>query len=271
MTATPAKTVAASTTTPAQGRRRTTAAASGKKRQTTTATPAAAVETAKAIDTAAAAGFSLPDLDAAAVAPQQPALSYKLAFGDTQRWYCSRDNGASSEPTASAAVAGAIVDLSLQISPAHHREGHDYRLRLAFLQTNGELAELNLNAVSASPTGSNYITSPARSLTGALLTISDTEDDMHAFCQGARFSIRKGQGRGVFIETDIAAAGRWIAMSGALATLRVAKEPERFCEQITLLKNRFRSCGLLLSTPAVLRATPPEDAETSASGSASTR
>ena len=86
---------------------------------------------------------------------------------------------------------------------------------------------------------------------------------MQAFCHGARFSIRKGQGRGVFVETDIAAAGRWIAMSGALATLRVAKEPERFCEQITLLKSRFRSCGLLLSTPAVLRAmataaAPPE-------------
>ena len=83
---------------------------------------------------------------------------------------------------------------------------------------------------------------------------------MQAFCHGARFSIRKGDGRGVFVETDIAATGRWIAMSGAITTLRVAKEPERFCEQITLLKSRFRSCGLMLSTPAVLRAMPTDEA-----------
>jgi hypothetical protein len=215
--------------------------------------------------TSPAAAPQLPDLDSPAVCPQRPALSYKIAFGDTQRWYCSRDSGASTEPSTSAAVAGVVLDLTLQISPAHQRDGHDYRLRLAFQQSSGELAELNLNAASSSPSGSLYITSPARSLTGALLAISDTEDDMQAFCRGARFSIRKGHGRGVFIETDIANAGRWIAMSGALTTLRVAKDPERFCEQITLLKSRFRTCGLMLGTPAVLYALPPEGAAAVAS------
>lgn len=240
MTTTPTATSTTSTSGPAATQRRAKGSSSIKKQQAT--------------------ALCLPDLDAAAVAPQQPAISYKIAFGDSQRWYCSRDNGTSCEPTESAAVAGAAVDLSLQISAAHHRDGHDYRLRLAFLQSNGELGELNLNGVSSNPAIGAYVTSPARSLVGALLTISDTEDDMHAFCNGARFSIRKGQGRGVFVETDIAAAGRWISMSGALATLRVAKEPERFCEQVNLLKNRFRACGLMLSTPAVLHALPGENA-----------
>ena len=207
----------------------------------------------------AAAAHPLPDLDAPAFSPQQPVVSYKLAFGDTSRWYSSRDGGHSSEPTASGAIAGAVLDLALQISPAHHRGGDDYRLRLAFLSTDGELAELNLNAVSLNPDGSPYITSPARSLTGALLAISDAEEDMRAFCQGARFSIRKGSGRGVFCETDIAITGRWLAMSGALATLRVAKEPHAFCHQLSAIKQRFRSCGLLLSGPAVLHTVPNLD------------
>lgn len=238
---------------------------------TTTTTSTKSSSRRRAAKTSPAAAPQLPDLNSPAISPQQPALSYKIAFGDTQRWYCSRDSGASTEPTTSAAVAGVVLDLTLQISPAHERDGHDYRLRLAFQQSSGELAELNLNAVSSSPSDSIYITSPARSLTGALLAISDTEDDMQAFCHGARFSIRKGHGRGVFVETDIAAAGRWIAMSGALTTLRVAKEPERFCEQITLLKSRFRSCGLMLSTPAVLSAMPLKGAAAVASIAASSR
>jgi hypothetical protein len=232
---------------------------------TTTTTSTKSSSRRRAAKTSPAAAPQLPDLNSPAISPQQPALSYKIAFGDTQRWYCSRDSGASTEPTTSAAVAGVVLDLTLQISPAHQRDGHDYRLRLAFQQSSGELAELNLNAVSSSPSDSLYITSPARSLTGALLAISDTEDDMQAFCHGARFSIRKGHGRGVFVETDIADAGRWIAISGAITTLRVAKEPERFCEQITLLKSRFRSCGLMLSTPAVLSTVPLKGASDMAS------
>lgn len=216
------------------------------------AAAATAAASALAARIPASAPLPLPDLDAPAFSPQQPAISYKLAFGDPSRWYCSRDGGLSTEPTASAAIAGAVIDLALQISPAHHRDGDDFRLRLAFLSPDGELAELNLNAVSLNPDGSPYITSPARSLAGALIAISDTEEDMRAFCQGARFSIRKGNGRGVFCETDIAVSGRWLAMSGALATLRIAKEPHLFCQQLTAIKHRFQSAGFLLAGPAVL-------------------
>ena len=213
-----------------------------------TTSPAAAV-TSRSPATLA---FPLPELDAPAVTPHQPAASYKLAFGDASRWYCSRDGGQTIAPTASNAIAGGVIDLALQISPAHYRAGDDYRLRLAFVDSSGELSELNLNVISAGPDGTASITSPARSLTGALLTISETEDDMRAFSAGARFSIRKGQGRGVFIETDIAVCGRWLAMSGALPTLRVAKDPENFCLQIHAIKRRFRSCSLMFGGPAVV-------------------
>lgn len=198
------------------------------------------------------APISLPPLDAPALSPQQPSLSYKLAFADTSCWYCSSDGGHSSTATASAAIAGTVLDLALQITPARHRDGEDVRLRLAFLNGDGVLAELNLNAVSIDASGAAYITSPARSLAGALLTISDNEDDRRAFCAGARFSIRKGQGRGVFVETDIAVDGRWLAMSGAIATLRIDKAPDRFCQQLIAIKQRFRADGLLLAGPAVL-------------------
>lgn len=196
--------------------------------------------------------FPLPDLDAPAFSPLQPAVSYKLAFGDTSQFHCSTDGGKTTAPSSSAAIAGAVIDIALQISPAHNRDGNDYRLRLAFIEPSGLMAELNLNAVSIAADGSTYITSPARSLTGALLAITDADDDIRTFCEGARFSIRKGSGRGLFIETDIAVSGRWLAMSGALATLRVAKDPLHFCQQLSAIKERFRSIGLLLPGAAVL-------------------
>ncbi|QNI71987.1 hypothetical protein [Cyanobium sp. NS01] len=201
--------------------------------------------------------LQLPDLDAPALNPSQPAASYKLAFGDTRCWHVSRDAGLSKEATGSAAVAGAVVDLTLQISAAQQRSGEDFRLRLAFWSTDHELAELNLNAVSPAADGSLHITSPARSLAGALLTISDADEDMRAFCGGARFSIRQGRGRGVFVETDIALDGRWLAMSGAYATLRSATHPEAFSDQLIDIKARFRNAGLLLPGPAVLRSSTP--------------
>jgi hypothetical protein len=246
--------------------RKTTPATQGTSE--TTGIASAAVEGTTAVAAAFTAGipaalaFQLPDLDAPAVSLHQPAASYKIAFGDTNRWYCSRDGGNTITPTATGAIAGAVIDLALQISPAHQREGDDYRLRLAFLDSSGELAELNLNSVSHNPEGTAYITSPARSLAGALLAISEADEDMRAFCNGARFSIRKGQGRGVFIETDIAVSDRWLAMSGAFATLRVAKDPETFRHQIEAIKRRFRACGLMLSGPAVLDLAQADDSST---------
>lgn len=242
----------ATTTTKPASKRRSKAATSDNPTSTPDNNSAVATAVALASRIPASPSFSLPDLDAPALSPLHPAISYKLAFGDTSQFHCSTDGGKTTAPSSSAAVAGAVIDIALQISQAHNRDGDDYRLRLAFMEPSGLLAELNLNAVSIAADGSTYITSPARSLTGALLAITDADDDIRAFCEGARFSIRKGSGRGVFIETDIAISGRWLAMSGALATLRVAKDPLRFCQQLSGIKERFRSIGLLLPSAAVL-------------------
>jgi hypothetical protein len=207
-------------------------------------------------ETTSTAVESLPNLDSPSISPQMPAASYKLAYSDSSCWYISRDNGISSEPTGSIAVAGSVLDLSLHIAPARMRSGDDYRLRLAFYESSGELVELNLNAVSRDADGVAYTTSPVRSLIGALLTISEAEDDMQAICRGARFSIRPGQGRGLFLETDVAVGQQWIRTSGPMATLRIAKDPERFCLQVTEIKARFRAYGLMFNGPAVQRAMP---------------
>ena len=245
---------ATTTTKPAgtASKRRSKAATSDNPTSTPDNNSAVATAVALAARIPSSPSFPLPDLDAPAFSPRPPAISYKLAFGDTTQFHTSTDGGKTTAPSSSAAIAGAVIDIAMQISPAHNRDGDDYRLRLAFMEPSGLLAELNLNAVSIAADGSTYITSPARSLTGALLAITDADDDIRAFCEGARFSIRKGSGRGIFIETDIATSGRWLAMSGAIATLRVAKDPLQFCQQLSAIKERFRSIGLLLPGAAVL-------------------
>jgi hypothetical protein len=210
------------------------------------------------ISTTAPAGQGLPSLEAPAITPLEPSASYKLAYSDTSCWYQSRDFGVSSQPTRATAVAGAVMDLALQIAPARQRSGDDFRLRLAFREASGELVELNLNAISRDGDGVHYIPSPARSLAGALLSISESEDDMAAFCHGARFRLRPGQGRGLFLETDLAVQAQWLRVSGPMATLRISKQPERFCSQIAQIKSRFRSCGLLFAGPAIQRVEPSE-------------
>jgi hypothetical protein len=197
------------------------------------------------------AGLLLPDLAAPAVSPSEPAISYKLAFSDACSWYASLDGGRSKHSIASPSVAGAVIDLALVITTAE-RGGEDHRLRLAFLEPSGQLAELNLNAVNSSREGEAYVTSPVRSLTGALLTISESPEDMTAFCAGSRFSIQPGRGRGVFIEVDLVHQDQWLSMGGPLATTRISRDPAVFSGQIRLIKQRFRQIGLLLTGSAVI-------------------
>jgi hypothetical protein len=193
----------------------------------------------------------LPDLHAPAVNTSEPAVSYKIDFSDKAQWFASRDGGKSKAGTGSAAVAGAPIDLSLQISKASWGDGYDQRLRLAFMEQEGVMAELNVNAVNRTASGELYVTSPARSLMGGLLAISESEDDMLAMCDYARFSIKPGKGRGVFIELDIAVNGRWIATCSPSNTNRVAKEPAGLHSQLTLIKQRFRGAGCLLTSAAI--------------------
>jgi hypothetical protein len=70
-------------------------------------------------------------------------------------------------------------------------------------------------------------------------------------CDYARFTIKPGKGRGVFIELDIAVNGRWIATCSPSNTNRVAKDPAGLHSQLTLIKQRFRGAGCLLTSAAI--------------------
>lgn len=209
---------------------------------------------------------ALPALDAPAVTASEPELSYKIDFNNKSSWFVSADGGTTKEDTGTGVIAGMPVDLALQISAAKGRPGFDQRLRLAFYQPvldgSPVLAEINCNAVNTnSQSGDLYVTSTARSLTGALLAISESEDDIEAFCNGARFRLRPGTGRGVFIEVDIAAGDRWVAMASPANTNRVAKDARGFHHQLALIKSRFRGCGHLLSAAALTGELEAYDAE----------
>lgn len=193
----------------------------------------------------------LPDPDAPAINASEPEVSFKIDFKDKSQWFASEDGGATKEGTDSPILIGAPIDLMLQLSKATWNDGFDQRLRLAFLFDDGGVGEINLNAVNHTATGELYVTSPARSLTGGLLAISEAEEDMAAFCRQARFTIRPGRGKGVFIDVDIPSGKRWVAMSAAARTNQIAKDPAGFHSQLALIKQRFRACGLLLTGGAI--------------------
>jgi hypothetical protein len=223
------------------------------------------VEPATDNTTPAASVVVLPDIDAPAINTSEPAVSYKIDFSDKTQWFASRDGGKTKTGVGSASLAGHPIDLVLQLSKASWCDGFDQRLRLAFMEQEvapnslsgiGErqlarMAELNIHAVNRKQDGSLYVTSPARSLVGGLLAISESEDDITAFCDYARFRLKPGTGRGMFIEVDIAHNGQWIACCSPANTNRVAKDPEGLHAQLTLIKARFRGAGTLLTAAAV--------------------
>lgn len=193
----------------------------------------------------------LPDLHAPAVNTSEPAVSYKIDFSDKSQWFASRDGGKTKTGTGSAVVAGAPIDLLLSISKAGWGDGYDQRLRLAFMEQEGQMAELNINAINRTAAGELYVTSPARSLVGGLLAISESEDDILALCDYARFTVKPGKGRGVFIELDIAVGSQWVACCSAANTNRIAKDPTGLHAQLTQIKARFRGAGCLLTSAAI--------------------
>jgi hypothetical protein len=200
---------------------------------------------------AANTSLAIPALDAPAINSSEPAVSYKIDFSDRNQWFASLDNGKTKTNTGNSLLAGASIDLALQISKASWGEGFDQRLRLAFMEQDGRMAELNINAVNRTAAGDLYVTSPARSLVGGLLAISESVDDIIAFCEYARFRLKPGKGRGVFIEVDIAVNGNWIAICSPANTNRVAKEPIGLHAQLAQIKARFRGAGMLLTSAAV--------------------
>lgn len=218
----------------------------------TTQANATPVEPALAVNTTNA----LPAPDAPRLTLSQPQHSYKIDYSNKEQWYVSSDNGKSKAGSGSAHVVGRVVDLQLQVSAAVNPTDnytHDFRLRLAFIDASNELSELNLSAANwSAKTNSHYITSPTRSLTGALLVISESDEDMRAFCDGACFSIKPGTGRGVFVETSIAINDdRWLTMGGPQATKRVPNTLKEYMEMLDFIKGNFRAAGLFASAQAV--------------------
>lgn len=197
--------------------------------------------------------LAMPDPSAPAINAGEPDVSFKIDFSDRSQWFASEDGGKSKSGIGDPFICGAPLDLVLQISKASWGDGFDQRLRLAFQLSDGQgIGELNLNAVNRMADGTPYVTSPARSLLGGLLAISEADDDMNAFCRMARFSIRPGRGKGVFVDVDIACGNRWVAMASAGRTNQIAKDPAGFHSQLALIKQRFRGSGNLLTAGAIV-------------------
>lgn len=197
----------------------------------------------------------LPPLDAPSVNARDPEISYKIDYQDRDQWYISSDRGATKTPSGSDIVVGVPLDLVLEIAEARKHDGIDYRLRLAFNRIGdvGGVCELNLNACNISKRGDAYVTSPTRSLIGALLAICESEDDIEAFMHGSRFVLTPGSGRGVFIGVEVPnmSRGSWVAMGDAMATRQASDDPIQMMSQLAHIKRVLRSQGHLLTERSV--------------------
>lgn len=200
---------------------------------------------------------SLPALNAPAVNGGEPVVSYKTDFKDHHSFYASRDAGKTTESIDSDVIAGKPVNFFVLISKATNRDGNDYRFRFGFINTDGELAELNLNACNVNRNGSLYVTSPVRSLVGSLLDACQSEDDMAAVGNGVRFCLSPGGRGGLFITMDAAFGDRWVSFGGANSTSQVPTEPTAFWAMLALIKSRFHGAGVL-PDERVFQGVPPE-------------
>jgi hypothetical protein len=136
---------------------------------------------------------------------------------------------------------------------------------LEFADENGELGEINLNALRPSKDDPSQLvlTGPARSLLGSLLAITDEDNqecdaNMAAFSAGARFTLKKGNmPRSQFIEVAIckmdAKTGQleWEGFSSPKYTSRVRNSPAGLIQAIETIKFMLRLRNYLSPTPAV--------------------
>jgi len=191
-----------------------------------------------------------------------PARSYKVPRLGGDTWHVfepeqpgralpAMDNG---QPRP---VGGAMVDFHLTISRPENsdRKIADHRLALWFIEPNGRLAEINLNAANWSEQAGAYTTTSARSCLAALWDAAGSGDDMAALCHGARWFLNPGR-RAVFLQTEAAIERPdgdgydWIQL-GRNAYKEVPSDPEAFGEMLAATKAAFLAEGLLQRTPAV--------------------
>lgn len=195
---------------------------------------------------------TLLPLDAPVVDPSQPCRSYKVAQKASDNWVVSEDGGKTNDDTGIKVIGGHPVDLTLEITPTTRPSGnytHDYRLRLAFFDHDGVLSEINLNAVTIRD-GVPSASTTARTLIAALAVISQSEDDMIAFIDQARFHLDKGT-MAAFITVSVANGNTWTPINGKAAFKSTPLDPAAFLQLINSIKNRFRQVNLFSPTPAL--------------------
>ncbi|MFN2167409.1 MAG: hypothetical protein ACK2U9_14225 [Anaerolineae bacterium] len=219
-------------------------------------------------DTALAQMPEFPPLDAPAINASRPLRSYKPPFRleEINSWMMSDDGGQTKKPIGSLVLHGLPFGLQLVVTKATWKEGwFDYRLSFSFTNREGELEELNLNAINPSRTNPDelMITGPARSLLGALLACSESEDDAHCFSQGVRMTLKPGARGSQFIDLDVNAANSkgertWKMMGGAADTKRVPQGPAGLAATVQLVQERLCRMGVLQPGRAIVGDIPEE-------------
>lgn len=196
------------------------------------------------------------------VAMAGPTVSYKIPRLGGSHWHRYATPNPTGEPLPPLAngeprpVGGALVDFHLTITRPENsdRKVDDHRLAMVFIQPDGSLAEINLNAANWSADTGAYCTAPGRSAISALWDAAASDDDMVAMTQGCRWILSPGR-KAVFLRTEILVPGNdgshsWLQV-GRDCFNEAPREIERFIQFVEMTKAAYRSIGLLEPTPAV--------------------
>lgn len=194
----------------------------------------------------------------------EKAYKVPFQFSKTNGWNMSMDGGKTNEATGQLSISGAPVDLSLAITPASWKEGaFDWRLSLEFVDEEGTLCEINLNALRPSKKDPSdlVLTGPTRALLGSLLAITDEDSGecdamMASFMNGAMFTLKQGNvERSQYIELAIVQntgeSMEWIGLSKPKYTARVLNTPAGLVDTVERIKHTLRIRNYLNPTPAV--------------------
>lgn len=235
---------------------------------TAPATPTEAIVTPETTQPGAIITAELPPLDSPAIGAPEPVRSFKPPFNvqEANSWMVSEDAGQTKRVAGTLVLAGLPHTLRLEVSEASWKEGWtDYRLRFMFTNQQGELEELNLNAINPSKNdeGRLVITGPARSLLGALMACSDSADDAYCFSQGVRMTLKAGSQGSAFIDLDVVGldsqgSPTWVAMAGPQNTKRIRQGVRGLIDAVEVIQSRLSGLGVLQPGLAVVGEIPEQ-------------
>lgn len=193
----------------------------------------------------------LPALDAAPVQSDEPRIAYKTAWGNGTNWICSTDGGKTNTDSGVSAVAGCPVDIHLEAMKDAVRDQFYLRLRLAFIDSEGLLCELNLNTLNQRKSSNeSYVVAPVRALMGALLMTTRTAQGCQALCAGSRFRLVRGRAAS-FIEVDIARDDQWV-QTGRGSWAMSPEEPLELIDAVALVRERLEAQGMPIGAQTIL-------------------